>query len=272
MMKRYIFQVACWLILSPIFSRAQTVSLPFSGIYTGMGTYSKHTADPFSFTFNQASLAHVKQPGGGVYSEQRYMIKELTLYTAVWVSPLKKGAIGWSAHYSGNPFIRYARCAMAYGRSLTDDLDLGIQFNYTRISIPGYFTSQAFTAEAGIMLRITDQLFTGFHLSDISAGLSGRGNNPRPAARYSFGMGYTSSPRLLIKCDLVKEENQPALLLPALQYNMSTQAFIRAGVNTANASYIIGTGLKWKNLRTDVSASYDMRLGISPALLILITP
>ncbi|MBC8033105.1 MAG: hypothetical protein H7Y03_03105 [Chitinophagaceae bacterium] len=250
---------------------AQQVNFPFSQVYTGIGTYGKSAVDAFSFTRNQAALAGVKQTTAGIYSERVFMLKELSVHYGALAVPFKKGALGWQARYSGNPHVQYLQTGIGYGRSLSPALDLGIEVSYSSIRIPGYISSSSFNAGAGIILHMTDDLFAGVAVSEIGTGIFKAANKLLPAAKFTMGIGYEPSERLLVQCDVLKQGGEPPTLISGVQYSIQQQAFLRAAIVTASGAFIAGAGMIWKNIRTDISASYHARLGLTPGILITFT-
>ncbi len=66
---------------------AQTLRRPSVAGYIGLGAYSLHQTDVFSFTANQASLAKIKNISAGAYGERRFLLSELGNYTLVIAMP-----------------------------------------------------------------------------------------------------------------------------------------------------------------------------------------
>lgn len=266
-MKYYILLLLPVLITAG--GQAQKIFTPFSKAYTGFSACSRSFPDAFSFTANQAALAGVKVAAVGLYSEKLWLLEELNRYSGVAAIPLKNAGIGITADYAGDRFFRQWQAGLAYGKKLAENLDIGIQFTANQVSIAGYGSLVYFNAEIGALLHFTDKLHASLHIANL--GLTGPRKNAaeQPAAVYSMGIGYEASEKLFIKLEMAKEEDQPARMITGIQYHISKQAFLRAGLVTGG-SLFAGAGLSWKNMRTDITASFHPQLGITPGILLIL--
>lgn len=124
---------------------AQQTRSPALSSYPAMGAYSRNFTDVFSFIENQAALAKIKAPQAGIYAENRFMLKELRLVSAVAAMPIGKGGAGISVNYSGYKKYNETQVGLAYGKALGDRANLGIQFNYHAHHTEGYNNLSAVT-------------------------------------------------------------------------------------------------------------------------------
>ncbi|MEO6218822.1 MAG: hypothetical protein ABIO81_00235, partial [Ginsengibacter sp.] len=70
--------------------------------------------------------------------------------------------------------------------------------------------------------------------------------------------------------EIVKQEDLPVNINAGFQYNFAKQFFARAGIASENESPYAGAGIKWSNIRVDISGSYHPQLGFSPGLMLII--
>ena len=69
---------------------------------------------------------------------------------------------------------------------------------------------------------------------------------------------------------IVQHENVPVNGNEGVQYTLQKQFFVRVGIASENESPYAGAGIRWNNMRLDVSASYHPSLGLSPGLMVII--
>ena len=243
---------------------AQEVYPPFSKLYAGFGVCSNRFTDAFSFSANQASLARTVQTSGGLFSEKPWMIGNLSQYSAVLAAPLKNAGMGVVADYAGDGQYLQWQAGLAYGRKLTERVDIGVQFNYQRAGINGYGHTGCLNAELGMLIHLAPDLQAGVHIANPGFGRK-KSSLPQPACVYASCIGYEVSSQLFLTASLAKEEGYPARLMGGIQYNVKEQVFIRAGL-LSGQRLLLATGLSRKNIRIDLTALIHPRLGVTPGL------
>lgn len=262
------------LLFSISVTKAQTLRKPLAASYTGFGAYSLHHADVFSFTANQASLAQLKNASAGVYGERRFLLSELSNYTAAIGLPTSSGNFGFKAAYSGSTDYNETQLGLAYGRSLGKKIDIGVQFNYNGIRMAQYGNTSAIGFELGTILHVTKQLHAGLHISNPVAGKFGKDHpdsyrEEKLSSVYTIGFGFEPSDKFLISAAIEKEEGQPVNVNTGLEYKFIPQLLARVGISSATSSPWMGIGLTIKSFRIDVTSSYHPQLGITPGLMLL---
>jgi hypothetical protein len=237
--------------------------------YIGLSAYSANQTDPLSFTANQAALAKNKQPGIGLYGEQRFLLAATNAYVVAGALPTKMGGFGIQLNYSGFKNYNEHSIGLAYGRSLGAKADVGIQFNYFGYRIPAYGNASTVNVEAGAIIHFTGKLNGGFHICNPVGGKLSGTESEKLAAVYTMGLGYDASTNFYVSAEIIKEEDKPVNVVAGFQYHFSKQFFARAGFTSVSSTAFAGAGVGWNNLRVDVSGSYHPQLGFSPGILII---
>jgi hypothetical protein len=250
------------------FLLAQSLRQPVAAPYIGLGAYSTEQNDVFSFTNNQAALAQVKEAGAGVYGERRFLLAATSVYAAAVAIPTSKGNFGVSLKYLGFKNFNESQLGLAYARSLGKKVDIGIQFNYYGYRVPAYSNASTINFELGAIVHLTEKLQAGVHIYNPVGGNLSK-TDEKITAAYKFGLGYDASERFFVGAELVKEENFPVNLNAGLQYRFEKAFFMRAGIASATSTGYAGFGVKWSNIRLDISGSYHPQLGVSPGLLLI---
>jgi hypothetical protein len=263
----YVFLI---FILIHIDLRAQSLRRPIAASYIGLGAYSIHHVDAFSFSSNQAALAQIKNPAIGVYGENRFLLDATNMYTALFALPTRQGNFGIEADYFGFKNYNESQLGLAYARSLGRQLDIGIKFNYYSFRIPAYQNSSAVNFEIGAIAHLTDKLNAGIHCYNPVGGHLSKTDNEKLSSIYKFGIGYEASENFLLSAEMVKLEDLPVNVNAGVQYNFLKQFFARVGIASENESIYAGAGLSWNNIRLDISASYHQQLGLSPGLMLIV--
>ena len=223
----------------------------------------------FSFQVNPAVLAKLNKPSAGIYSEKRFLLKELSLYNAAGVIPTHSGNFGLDARLYGFTDYNETQLGLAYARSLGSKLDLGIQFSYYAVRVAGYGNASAINFGIGTILHLTDKLNAGLYAFNPVGGKFGKQQEEKLAFLYSAGFGYEASENFFVSMEIVKEEDKPVNVNAALQYKFAPQLLVRVGILTATSSMFTGIGYGWKSIRVDATANYHPQLGITPGLLII---
>lgn len=251
------------------FVTGQSVRYSIGIPYLNLSAYSTKQTDPFSFTGNQAALAKTNAGGVGIYGERRFLLAENSVYGLVAAVPSKLGNFGVQVNYAGFQNFNEQKAGLAYGRSLGDKVDIGIQFNYYGYKIPAYQNGSAVNFEGGAIFHFSEKLNAGLHVYNPVGGTIDKKNNEKLAAVYKFGLGYDASENFYVSTEIVKEENQPLNVTGGFQYCFKKQFFARAGFRSDNNTGFGGVGFLYNKLRIDVAASFHPQLGISPALLLI---
>lgn len=248
---------------------AQSLRKPISASYIGLGAYSINHADVFSITSNQAALAQIENSCVGFFGENRFLLAETNMYSAVVAVPTKEGSFAFQADYFGYKNYNESQLGLAYARNVGAKLDLGIKFNYYSFRIPGFQSPSAVNFEIGVICHFTEKLNGGIHIYNPVGGTLSKTENDKLSSVYSFGMGYEASDNFFISAEIVKQEDLPVNVNAGVQYNFAKQFFARFGVASQNESPYGGAGVSWKNFRLDISASYHPQLGLSPGLMLI---
>jgi hypothetical protein len=258
---------AVLIVVAPCAGQVLRSALPVA--YTSAGTYSQHFTDPFSFVNNQAALSRVRNISAGIYSERRFMLRDLEQVSMAVAFPCMRGGAGIAADYTGFAGYSQTQAGIAYGRPLGEKIDLGIQFNYHHLGIAGYGGTGALNIEIGTILHLTNKIQAGYHIYNLVGGKFGRNSGEKLASIYTFGLGYEASEKLFIASEIIKEEDQPVNMNVSIHYAFVKQFFIRAGISSATGSYFAGAGISWKNTRLDLASGWHPQAGLTPSLLFI---
>ena len=239
--------------------------------YIKTGAYSHNQADVFSFGANQASLATANSFSAGVFSERRFMLSDLNVFSAAFALPTSSGNFGLQVHRFGNSSYNETQAGLAYARKLSEYIDVGIQFNYYGMHIAGYGNAATFNFEGGAIFHFTDNLHGGVHFYNPTSATLGKNEEERLPAVYSAGVGYDASENFFVTAEIEKTENLPLSVNASIQYKFSELFLARGGIVSGTSVYFLGAGFILHNLRIDAFASVHPQLGVTPGLLLIYT-
>ena len=266
-MKRpFLFAVFYFLLLS---ATAQLTRIPVSVVYPSLHTYSTQFKDAFSFRSNSAALAGIKQFSAGLFSERRFLLQELTSYSFAAALPTSSGNFGVKGDYAGSQSYNETALGFAYGRKLSDKLNVGVEFSYFSQQAAGYGSASALTFGAGALLQLTETVQTGLHVYNPIGMAVGKAGGEKLPAVYSAGIGYDVSPKIFIGAEVIKTEEQPVGVNAGLHYLIADKLVVRGGISTGTSTYFLGFGVQMKAIRVDVTASFHPYLGTTPGLLLV---
>ena len=257
------------LLLAGYCTYCQPSRSPLSARYTAVGAYSSNLTDAFSGSINQASLAQVKYATAGVYAERRFMLKELSNFSAAIALPSRFGGFGIAARYFGGQNFSTSQLGLGYGRKLHDKIDIGVQFNYNMIRLAGYGSGAVVNFEAGTLIHLTGKLHMGLHVYNPVGGRFDKMGNEKLASVYTAGLGYEISQLFFISTEISKEEDQPVNINAGMQYFFADHFFARLGIASSTGNYFFGLGMQWKSIRLDAVSSWQGQLGFTPGLMLL---
>ncbi|HYH15796.1 MAG TPA: hypothetical protein VD794_11275 [Flavisolibacter sp.] len=250
-----------WLLLAAGQSTRTSPNLLQTSMYTQQTT-------AFSFTANQAALAYTSTLMSGVYGERRFMLQELSWYQVAAALPTRSGNFGLKGTYFGATSNAEMEIGLAYGRKLGDKVAIGGQFNYYTQRMPQYQSSHAVSVEAGLLLKVNEQVHASFHIYNPNNASLGKTKEQLPAI-YTLGLGYVPSDRLVVTGEIQKIEDEKVNIKTAVCYLFDKRLYAKAGVNTVNAVYVLGGGVKLSSLSLEVTTSIHPQLGVTPGLLLL---
>jgi hypothetical protein len=201
----------------------------------------------------------------GIYFENRFLLKDLSLKAMALTIPSGKGAFGISFRYFGFSLYSEMNAGIAYGMRLTKRFSTGIQVDYRRLHIAdGFKDNSVFSCEIGLQYRATDHLWIGLHVANpVPVKLSAVTNERLPALM-RFGVSWRITAGLQSDLEVEKDLVHKPVLKAGLEYRPAKKLVIRIGLLTNPATFTFGAGLDLGNLQFDIASSYHFVLGYSP--------
>lgn len=232
---------------------AQPLLMPV-GKNTGSGSYSRHFQQVVSAWYNPAGLSCLSSFAAGIYTENRFMLKDASLYAAMVAVPVRAGAFGASITRLGNTAWRQQRLSGAYGMQLGRRAGIGLQFNYETTSVQGFGTTGNISFDGGMLWHISEQWHGGLHVY-------------RPVTApvvYSGGVGFEASHDFLLTGEVICMGAYTSVKASAY-YRIIRELALEMGIASGQAYNNAAVILFLRSLRIDIAAGFHPQLGITPS-------
>lgn len=254
-----------FLISFVLLSKAGNENFPIGARSAAMGNASVSLSDAWSAQHNQAGLGFMKNFSAGVYYENRFSLKELSLKGAVIALPIKGGAFGLSISNFGYSLFSENKYCFSFAKAFSDKFSMGIAMDYltTKIS-EGYGSKGALAAEFGIQAKPIKGLTIGAHVFNPTRAKLSDYNNERIPTIIRLGADYNFSDKVTVAVETEKDMSKKSIFKAGIEYKAVKEFYLRAGIATNPTLSSFGFGLNLKNFKLDISANYHQVLGFSP--------
>jgi hypothetical protein len=253
-------------LIGPVFfAKGENENFPIGARSSGMGNASVSLSDVWSAQHNQAGLGFMKDISAGVYYENRFSLKELSLKGAVIALPIKGGTFGVSISNFGYSLYSENKYCFSFAKAFSDKFSMAIAMDYLTTKIAeGYGSKGALAAEVGIQSKPIKGLTIGAHIFNPTRTKLTDYNNERIPTIIRLGADYNFSDKVTLAVETEKDISQKSIFKAGIEYRAVKEFYLRVGINTHPTLSSFGFGLNLKNFKIDVSANYHQVLGFSP--------
>jgi len=226
--------------------------------------------DPWSATANPGNLPSIAERTLGMfYSPQPYGLTELSTGSLALVQPLSFGSVGLFASRYGFSLYRETEWALSFGLPLVDRLDAGVGICYNVLSIEGYGTAGTLGINAGILIRLTDDLRWGTFATNVNAPRIGEIRERLPQT-FATGVAFQPVEEAVLALDLFKDVRFPMELRFGVEYAPVALLRLRAGTGTEPSSLSAGAGLRYDFVGLDYAFTAHPELGVTHQISLLL--
>lgn len=267
-LKRGVRGVLVMLItLSTYYTQAQIGNDVVGANSTGMGGFNSTLSDVWSANNNQAGLGFITDITGGIFYENRFLLKETSYRAGAFAMPVKSGAIGLSVASFGYSAYSETKAGLSYGQRFGDRFAMGVQINYLNTSLnQDYGSRNSITGAVGIISKMSDELSIGVHVYNPTRSKLADYDNERIPTVMKLGLDYRFSKKVMVGVETEKDMNYDAVLKAGIEYHITDIFYLRGGISTNPTLSSFGFGLQMKNFKMDVSSSFHQTLGITPGI------
>ncbi|MCO6498969.1 MAG: hypothetical protein J5I47_01150 [Vicingus serpentipes] len=237
-----------------------------------MGGCSSTFSDIWSGNNNQAGLGFVKELSGGIYYENRFLLKETSYQAGAFVFPTPEGALGLNLTSFGFELYHETKAGLSYGQRFGDKFSVGIQLNYINVGFSQeYGSKNILTGAIGLITKINKALSIGVHIYNPTRSKLAEYNNERITTVMKIGFSYHFSKKVIGVFETEKDMIYPATLKTGLEYHVNAILYLRGGLSTGPVLNTFGFGLKLKDFNLGIASSYHQTLGLTPSISLIYT-
>jgi|DewCreStandDraft_4_1066084.scaffolds.fasta_scaffold157462_1 hypothetical protein len=235
-----------------------------------MGFTGVSISDFWSVTNNQAGLAYIENLSIGLYTENKFLLKELNRSAIAIVNPLNSGVIGLSLSYFGYNMYNEKKLGIAYSRKFSEMIAFGLQLDYFHTKLgDNYGSKSAVTFELGFIAKINKNLSIGGHIYNPIQAKFNDYNNEKIPSTIAIGLANKFSENILTTIEFEKSINTPLNLKTGIEYKITENYFARLGINTNPELLTFGFGFNYSSFTFDFSSNYHQILGYSPQMSVI---
>ena len=235
-----------------------------------MGGFTTTLSDVWSTNNNQAGLGFSTDFSGGIYYENRFLLKETSYKAGALVIPVKIGALGISVTSFGFELYNETKAGLSYGQRFGDKFSVGVQLNYLNTKLTQeYGTKTSITGAIGLIAKLNKELTMGVHLYNPTRSKLAEYDNERIPTIMKLGLEYRFSEKVMMGVETEKDMNFDAVVKAGLEYHITEVLYLRGGISTNPTQYAFGFGMKLKDFKIDISSSFHQTLGMTPAISII---
>lgn len=257
--------ISIFLLCISQYSRAGNENFPVGARSAAMGNASVSLSDAWSAHHNQAGLGFLTNVSAGVYYENRFLIKELSLKSGALALPIKAGTFGLAISNFGYSAYNESKYSLSFAKAFGKKLSIGVAMDYLSTKIAeGYGSKGVLAAEVGIQSKPLKGLTVGAHVFNPTHAKLTDYNNERLPTVIRLGIDYNFSNKVTCAIESEKDISKKAIFKAGIEYKAVKEFYLRAGVSTNPDLGSFGFGINLKNLKIDVSANYHQVLGVSP--------
>ncbi len=248
------------ILVTPMFGAFER--LPYSGRSAALGFSSVSLAAcPWGIWHNPAGLSATATQAVSVsFVPGVFGMTELSHAAGVYSHPFPFGTLGVGASRFGFELYRETRLALSASTAISDDLHLGVTINYFGLGIQNYGTAATFGVDAGLLVRISDDVWWGSLLGNINAAAIGASKEKLPQI-LSTGVAFSPVSEALLVAAVTKDIRHPVQISAGLEYTFLDVFAARVGTSTEPSIMTAGVGVTVAFGRFDYGFSSHSLLG-----------
>lgn len=198
-------------------------------------------------------------------AEQRFGLSELTMANVGASYGTGLGGFGIQLGSFGFDAYQETRVGLAYGRQLTENFRVGLDFVGFATSTEAYASTFDATFGLGFQLRIIPELSIGARV--FSPFRTERFPDEYLPQLLAIGLSYQPSEKIIINAEVHKDSAFPLRTRVGLEYLPAEELSIRLGVASENAEMSFGLGYEViDGLELSAGAVWHEILGIYPGV------
>lgn len=233
-----------------------------------MGNVGASLRAPEAFEFNPAAVASGKMLVGISYSQQ-FLLRELSQASAFAIVPVWHSSFQVGYSQFGEASYRESQLSFGIGKKLGEHFFAGLRLHWFSLTMAENDSRPSLGSFSLGFHYCRDNY--GFGLSafnPLAQSMKKAGFEKKYPAIFRFGAHRLFNRKLLFTADLSWQNNKNLNSHWGLECRFSAHFCARAGLETSNSTWSLGTGWTSGKLHADLAYSYHQYLGSSPSITI----
>ncbi len=190
--------------------------------------------DAWSTSNNVGMIGRIENSSGAITYQNRYNIRDFMVLGGSFIQPWKWFNTGLSFYRFGGDLFSEQKIGLAIGNKL-QMVSLGAGVNMIQYQIEGLGSWHYWVIEFGGVAQLTDQLFIGAHIFNISVG------DEMPVIMKA-GLSWQPLKELMINIETHKSLENEARFAGGIEYLIIKPIALRTGISTAPFKSAYGIG------------------------------
>lgn len=233
-----------------------------------MGNISSQIGDGFAVMNNPSLLVQNEQTEVCLFSENKFLMKELNLHAFALKANLKnKNAIGFGVYRWGFELFNQTRATLGYAMHLSPTFSVGVALNYISFAFADiYGQKSALYANLGFTAKVNDQWYFAGSVDNVNRAKIIDQYNELLTTILRLGTTYAFSDQLKMSLEAVKNHLYPVSIRTGIYYQITAPLAILCGYQTSPNKYTAGLQYHWNKIKFGTAMEYHPVLGISPSI------
>ncbi len=246
--------------------QSQVITEPFGAISHMQGGVSVTANDLWTVVNNPSGMCFVPQQSIGLYSVQKYGIRESNLGAVAGFTKFRNFYIGSSIAYFGIPAYNQQRFCLSMSKMLFKEVSVGIQFNYVYTRIADYGSNGNIVGGIGLQSKIRKDTYLSLYFFNPEQRKYSNQNTDPIASFGRLGVKHEVSSVLVLHLEYEIPMQKQASLKAGLNYAIANACKISLGISELPFTYHYGISCTIKKLQIDGAIAMHQILGFTPRL------
>ena len=221
--------------------------------------------DIWSVSHNQAGLGLIDKTQVGIFHEQEFLVKELSLSSLAAILPIKSGTFGLQLNYFGYTKYHEMKLGIGFGKKLGSKISVGVQLDYFSTFLPAaYSKQQSITVEVGLLSQPVEKLNLGFQIFNPVPKKSKLHVEQQLPTNARLGLAYDLRKIVLLSAETEFSNSEPTVFRAGIEYLIIPSLALRMGISNQETPLSFGLGYNTKKLNFNLAFTNHQQLGLTP--------
>lgn len=248
------------------FTSAQVVVDNNFFIYHQMTAPSRSHTDLLAHLENCSLLPYLSQKKITVYSENKFMLKELQSFNINLAIPGNNISYDITGKYTGLMTLKNHEISFAVAKKIDPRLSIGLKWRFTKILIPNHESVKQFSGSISMVILPVEKLSIGASADNVISYVERHQGSENLKGVYKIGVGLDCTKEFYIGFKIVKNAGNNFQAMAAMHYQFGASAKVRFGINFFTLTNEIGIDLSIRRIALMIDVNYHPQLGPSSFL------